>query len=180
MAELTTPDPPGLPMASCCAVSAVAATADVREQVRERYAAAALSLRTPDSAAGCCAPSQTPGGSGDVWGAALYALGDRVQAPDTAALASLGCGNPTAVADLREGETVLDLGSGGGLDVLLSARRVGPTGIAYGLDMTDEMLALAREHQATAGVENVHWLRGHIEAIPLPAAAAIVRARAAT
>ena len=104
-----------------------------------------------------------------MFGAALYALGDREQIPDTAALASLGCGNPTAVAELHEGETVLDLGSGGGIDVLLSAKRVGPTGLAYGLDMTDEMLALARENQAKAGVENVQWLRGHIEEIPLPA-----------
>src|SRR6185369_7335223 len=88
---------------------------------------------------------------------------------DTALLASLGCGNPTAVAELREGEAVLDLGSGGGIDVLLSARRVGPTGKAYGLDMTDEMLELARANQAKAGVGNVEWLKGHIEAIPLPA-----------
>ena len=122
-----------------------------------------------DPAGGCCAPSDTFDGGSEVFGAALYALGDREQIPDTAALASLGCGNPTAVADLHEGETVLDLGSGGGIDVLLSAKRVGPTGLAYGLDMTDEMLALARENQQKAGVENVQWLRGHIEAIPLPA-----------
>jgi len=142
---------------------------DIREQVRERYAAAALQVTTTDPGAGCCAPSDTFDGGSEVFGAALYALGDREQAPDTATLASLGCGNPTAVADLHEGETVLDLGSGGGLDVLLSAKRVGPTGLAYGLDMTDEMLALARENQQKAGVENVQWLRGHIEEIPLPA-----------
>ena len=93
----------------------------------------------------------------------------RGELPDTATMASLGCGNPTAVAELSAGETVLDLGSGGGIDVLLSAKRVGPTGKAYGLDMTDEMLALARENQRKAGVENVEWLRGEIESIPLPA-----------
>ena len=105
----------------------------------------------------------------ELFGAGLYADGERDELPDTALLASLGCGNPTAMADLHAGETVLDLGSGGGIDVLLSARRVGPTGTAYGLDMTDEMLDLARANQAKAGVENVHWLKGHIEAIPLPA-----------
>jgi arsenite methyltransferase len=142
---------------------------DIREQVRERYAAAALQVTATDPGAGCCAPSDTFDGGSEVFGAALYALGDREQVPDTAALASLGCGNPTAVAELHEGETVLDLGSGGGLDVLLSAKRVGPSGLAYGLDMTDEMLALARENQQKAGVDNVQWLRGHIEAIPLAA-----------
>jgi arsenite methyltransferase len=136
----------------------------LRETVRERYAAAALAATDPTAAAGCCAPCPAePLGSG------LYADGERDELPDTAVTASLGCGNPTAVAELREGETVLDLGSGGGIDVLLSARRVGPTGIAYGLDMTDEMLELAKANQAKAGVENVHWLKGHIEAIPLPA-----------
>jgi arsenite methyltransferase len=150
---------------------------DVREQVRERYAAAARRVTSGDEGAACCAPgagcstpSEALGGGSEVFGAALYALGDREQIPDTASLASLGCGNPTAVAQLHEGETVLDLGSGGGIDVLLSAKRVGPTGLAYGLDMTDEMLALARENQQKAGVENVQWLRGHIEEIPLPAA----------
>ena len=142
---------------------------DIREQVRERYAAAALQVVTTDPGSGCCAPSESFDGGSEVFGAALYALGDREQIPDTASLASLGCGNPTAVAELHEGETVLDLGSGGGIDVLLSARRVGPTGLAYGLDMTDEMLALARENQQKAGVENVQWLRGHIEEIPLAA-----------
>jgi SAM-dependent methyltransferase len=166
MAELTSTEAPELPMASCCAPTEAD---DIREQVRRRYAAAALKLSTPDSAVGCCAPSPTCDRGAEVWGAALYTPGDREQAPDTATLASLGCGNPTAVADLRAGETVLDLGSGGGLDVLLSAKRVGPTGIAYGLDMTDEMLALAHENQTRAGIENVQWLRGQIEDIPLPA-----------
>ena len=103
-----------------------------------------------------------------VFGAALYDEGDQGELPDTATMASLGCGNPTAVAELGAGETVLDLGSGGGIDVLLSAKRVGPSGKAYGLDMTDEMLALARENQRKAGAENVEWLRGEIESIPLP------------
>ena len=137
--------------------------------MRERYAAAALQVTTTDPGAGCCAPSDTFDGGSEVFGAALYAIGDREQIPDTAALASLGCGNPTAVAELHEGETVLDLGSGGGIDVLLSAKRVGPTGLAYGLDMTDEMLELARENQPKAGVENVAVAAsGHIEEIPLP------------
>jgi ubiquinone/menaquinone biosynthesis C-methylase UbiE len=154
-----------------CAAGATTepAATDIREQVRQRYAAAALQVTNTDPEAGCCAPSDTFDGGSEVFGAALYAIGDREQIPDTAALASLGCGNPTAVAELHEGETVLDLGSGGGLDVLLSAKRVGPTGLAYGLDMTDEMLALARENQQKAGIENVQWLRGHIEEIPLPA-----------
>jgi arsenite methyltransferase len=153
MAELTPPDASDTP--------------DIREQVRERYAAAAFQVTATDPGAGCCAPSETFDGGSDVFGAALYELGDRDEIPDTASLASLGCGNPTAVAELHEGETVLDLGSGGGLDVLLSAKRVGPTGLAYGLDMTDEMLALARENQRKSGVQNVQWLRGHIEQIPL-------------
>jgi arsenite methyltransferase len=115
---------------------------------------------------GCCGPAvEEPG-----IGAGLYAEADRAALPDAAVLASLGCGNPTAVAELREGETVLDLGSGGGIDVLLSARRVGPAGKAYGLDMTEEMLALARRNATQAGARNVEFLKGHIEAIPLPAA----------
>jgi arsenite methyltransferase len=134
---------------------------DMREQVRARYAAAAVATTEP----GCCGA----GDQSDRFGAVLYADGDRDALPDTALLASLGCGNPTAMADLRDGMTVLDLGSGGGIDVLLSARRVAPTGTAYGLDMTDEMLELARANQAKAGITNVHWLKGHIEAIPLPA-----------
>ncbi len=142
----------------------------VREVVRERYAAAALRTSDPVQAAGCCADGAViTDEQAELFGAGLYADGERDELPDTAVLASLGCGNPTAMADLNAGETVLDLGSGGGIDVLLSARRVGPTGIAYGLDMTDEMLDLARANQAKAGIENVHWLKGHIEAIPLPA-----------
>ncbi len=141
--------------------------ADIRDQVRERYAAAATQVTMTDPGAGCCAPSDTFDGGGEVFGAALYALGDREQLPDTATLASLGCGNPTAVAELHEGETVLDLGSGGGIDVLLSAKRVGPTGKAHGLDMTDEMLALARQNARKAGVENVEFHKGYIEEIPL-------------
>jgi arsenite methyltransferase len=146
----------------------MAELSDVRERVRERYAAAATLLTTTaDPGRGCCAPSETFDGGSEVFGAALYALGDRQEVPDTAALASLGCGNPTAVAELHEGETVLDLGSGGGIDVLLSARRVGPTGKAHGLDMTDEMLELARENARKAGVENVEFHKGYIEQIPL-------------
>ncbi|HEY4897039.1 MAG TPA: arsenite methyltransferase [Solirubrobacteraceae bacterium] len=141
---------------------------DVRERVRARYAAAATQVRATDPGAGCCAPSETFDGGTQVFGAALYALADHDQLPDTATLASLGCGNPTAVAELQEGETVLDLGSGGGIDVLLSARRVGPTGMAHGLDMTEEMLTLARENAIKAGVENVEFHKGYIEAIPLP------------
>jgi SAM-dependent methyltransferase len=141
---------------------------EIRESVRERYAAAATQVATTDPATGCCAPSETFDGASEVFGAALYALSDHEQLPDTATLASLGCGNPTAVAELREGETVLDLGSGGGIDVLLSARRVGPTGKAIGLDMTDEMLELARRNAADAGARNVEFVKGHIEDIPLP------------
>jgi arsenite methyltransferase len=145
-----------------------AGATDIRETVRERYAAAATQVATTDPGAGCCAPSDAFDGGSEVFGAALYALSDHKQLPDTATLASLGCGNPTAVAELEEGETVLDLGSGGGIDVLLSAKRVGPTGKAHGLDMTDEMLALARENAKKAGVENVQFHKGYIEEIPLP------------
>jgi SAM-dependent methyltransferase len=133
---------------------------DVHETVRRHYAQAALEVLNGES---CC------GDSGD-YGAELYSALERAALPDAAVLASLGCGNPTAVAELREGERVLDLGSGGGIDVLLSARRVGPSGRAFGLDMTDEMLALARRNAAQAGATNVEWLKGQIEAIPLPAA----------
>jgi arsenite methyltransferase len=145
-------------------------TNDLREAVRERYAAAARATTDPTAEAGCCGPDPAciSNEQAKLFGGALYADGEREELPDTAVLASLGCGNPTAMADLHPGESVLDLGSGGGIDVLLSARRVGPAGIAYGLDMTDEMLELARANQAKAGVENVHWLKGHIEAIPLP------------
>jgi arsenite methyltransferase len=136
-------------------------TDTIREAVRERYAEAA-------KGASCCGSSATCADEKDVFGAQLYDAADQADLPDAAKLASLGCGNPTAVATLHEGETVLDLGSGGGIDVLLSARRVGPTGTAYGLDMTDEMLDLARANQREAGVENVEWLKGHIEEVPLP------------
>jgi len=152
----------------CDAATSATHLDDLREQVRERYAAAATQVTTTDPGAGCCAPSKTFDGGSEVFGAALYSLSDHEQLPDTAALASLGCGNPTAVAELHEGETVLDLGSGGGIDVLLSAKRVGPTGKAHGLDMTDEMLALAHANAAKAGIENVEFHKGFIEAIPLP------------
>jgi arsenite methyltransferase len=138
-------------------------TNTLREEVRARYAEAAHAVSRGQ--AGSCG-----GGSccdGD-FGEALYSSGERDSLPDAAALASLGCGNPTAVADLREGEVVLDLGSGGGIDVILSAKRVGPTGTAYGLDMTDEMLTLAQQNAREAGVTNVHFLKGMIEEIPLP------------
>jgi arsenite methyltransferase len=141
---------------------------EIREQVRARYADAALAVDRGKNA--CCGPDDCCGddGCGDErFGAALYDVTERGALPDAARLASLGCGNPTAVAELREGETVLDLGSGGGIDVLLSARRVGATGVAYGLDMTEEMLALARRNVEAAGVRNAHFLEGHIEAIPL-------------
>jgi arsenite methyltransferase len=131
---------------------------ELREQVRQRYAEAAK------AGSGCCNESCCS----EDFGEALYTAEQRGELPDAAALASLGCGNPTAVAELREGETVLDLGSGGGIDVILSAKRVGPTGFAYGLDMTDEMLALARVNAAEAGVTNVEFLKGVIEEIPLP------------
>jgi arsenite methyltransferase len=135
-------------------------TDQVHEMVRERYAAAAVQAGNGTGA--CCGPE-------DGIGAGLYSALERDELPDAAVLASLGCGNPTAVAELREGERVLDLGSGGGIDVLLSARRVGPSGRAFGLDMTDEMLALARRNADEAGATNVEFLKGQIEAIPLPA-----------
>jgi SAM-dependent methyltransferase len=137
----------------------------IRETVRERYGQAALRVMAGEGN-GCCGASASCGD--DPITRDLYADGETAGLPAEAVLASLGCGNPTALAELHAGETVLDLGSGGGIDVLLSARRVGPTGKAYGLDMTDEMLALARENQRRAGVENVEFLKGHIEHIPLP------------
>jgi SAM-dependent methyltransferase len=151
--------------------------AEIRERVRDRYAAAATAVAT-DRSSGCCSAGSAYAGCGpdmaltdaagnEVFGARLYA-GEDDAAPAPAIEASLGCGVPTAVADLHEGETVLDLGSGGGADVLLSARRVAPSGKAIGLDMTDEMLALAREHAAAAGVDNVEFVKGYIEEIPLP------------
>jgi arsenite methyltransferase len=148
-------------------------TADeLREEVRRRYAESALAVaegRTGDCGCGsgsCCTDAES---DATMFGEALYDAQQRGELPDAAVLASLGCGNPTAVAELHEGEVVLDLGSGGGIDVILSAKRVGPTGTAYGLDMTDEMLALARANAADAGVANVHFLKGEIEQIPLPA-----------
>ena len=135
-------------------------TDQIHEMVRDRYAAAALQATAGTGA--CCGPEEGIG-------AGLYTALERDEVPDAAVLASLGCGNPTAVADLHEGERVLDLGSGGGIDVLLSANRIGPTGRAFGLDMTDEMLALAQRNAAEAGATNVEFLKGHIEAIPLPA-----------
>jgi SAM-dependent methyltransferase len=148
MAELTTPEPAG------------DAHGDIREVVRERYAAAARTAADADDASCGCGP--------DVFGSALYDEADAQGATQAAVSASLGCGVPTAVADLHEGETVLDLGSGAGADVLISARRVGASGKAIGLDMTDEMLALARANAAQAGVDNVEFVKGYIEDIPLP------------
>jgi arsenite methyltransferase len=150
---------------------------EIRETVRERYAGAAKAAESGE--ASCCGPAGSSCGCGtsdpigieqgfEDFGAELYSLEERGTIPDAAKLASLGCGNPTAVAALNEGETVLDLGSGGGIDVLLSARRVGPTGKTYGLDMTDEMLDLARRNQREAGAENVEFLKGTIEQVPLP------------
>lgn len=153
---------------------------DVRALVRQRYGEAALRVMNSQSSSccgepkadeGCC--GSTPEGSccsstgGDPITTNLYSEVEAAMIPEAAVLASLGCGNPTALAELREGEVVLDLGSGGGIDVLLSARRVGPTGFAYGLDMTDEMLALAERNRAEAGAENVKFMKGHIEEIPL-------------
>jgi arsenite methyltransferase len=149
----------------------------IRETVRDHYARAALSVLEQKSSA-CCgdACGCDAGVSGDACcsgaqsdlDAVLYSVADKAALPDAAVLASLGCGNPVAVAELREGERVLDLGSGGGIDVLLSARRVGRTGRAFGLDMTDEMLALAQRNKAEAGLDNVEFLKGVIEAVPLP------------
>jgi SAM-dependent methyltransferase len=135
-------------------------SASIHELVRERYAVAARQAETGSS---CCGPSDAS------IGAELYSALERDTLPDAAVLASLGCGNPTAVAELNEGERVLDLGSGGGIDVLLSARRVGPSGRVFGLDMTDEMLSLARRNATEAGAINVEFLKGEIEAVPLPA-----------
>jgi arsenite methyltransferase len=164
---------------------------DTRELVRETYARAAISILdgTPASCcggaapggdgppasadSGCCGSPDAAGsccGAGASFGSELYATLDRDALPSAAVLASLGCGNPNAVAELRPGETVLDLGSGGGIDVLLSARRVGPTGKVYGVDMTEEMLALANRNKREAGATNVEFLKGRIEELPLPAA----------
>jgi arsenite methyltransferase len=147
------------------------ASDELREEVRRRYAESALRVTGDREGCGCGSGACCTGGEGDSanFGEVLYDAEQRGQLPEAATLASLGCGNPTAVADLREGETVLDLGSGGGIDVILSAKRVGATGIAYGLDMTDEMLALARKNAAEAGVRNAIFLKGVIEEVPLPA-----------
>src|ERR687896_412466 len=147
---------------------------DLTSVIRDKYGAAARRVASGSGVpASCCESSGCCGGSAasscDPITSDLYDESQAAVLPEKALLASLGCGNPTALAELREGETVLDLGSGGGIDVLLSARRVGPTGKAYGLDMTEEMLELARENQRKAGVENVEFLKGYIESIPLPA-----------
>jgi arsenite methyltransferase len=155
---------------------------ELRERVRARYAQAAAAAISgacePCCGSGCGCDNDAAGGLGGghgdsdaagYFGGGLYSAGERAELPGEALAASLGCGNPVAVAELRDGETVLDLGSGGGIDVLLSARRVGPSGKAYGLDMTAEMLDLARASAARAGARNVEFLAGHIEAIPLPA-----------
>jgi len=157
-------------------------TSELREAVRARYAEAARAVLEPKPgvAASCCGSSATESccgtgsaalDSADCFGGPLYGEGETDGLPEEAVLASLGCGNPLAVAELREGERVLDLGSGGGIDVLLSARRVGPSGFAYGVDMTEDMLALARANAAKAGASNVEFLEGEIEAVPLPDAA---------
>jgi len=143
----------------------------LREAVRTRYAAAASAASSATASVGCCeSTSSCCGSAGDasVITSQLYTIDEVGELPTAALLASLGCGNPTALAELKPGEVVLDLGSGGGIDVLLSARRVGPTGFAYGLDMTDEMLELARRNAAEQGVANVQFLKGEIEHIPLP------------
>jgi len=148
--------------------------ATVRETVKEKYGAAARRVLEVGETAGCCGPVSSCCGAAPASGTTdpitsnLYLRGETAELPSAAVLASLGCGNPTALAELHPGEVVLDLGSGGGIDVLLSARRVGPTGKAYGLDMTEEMLALARRNAAEAGATNVEFLQGHIEQIPLP------------
>src|SRR5664279_342892 len=139
---------------------------DIKATVKQRYGEAAL--RAQSGATSSCCGGSCGCGTDDPITSNLYSLSQTDQLPEAAVLASLGCGNPTALAELREGETVLDLGSGGGIDVLLSAKRVGPAGKAYGLDMTDEMLDLARRNQQEAGVTNVEFLKGQIEAIPLP------------
>jgi arsenite methyltransferase len=140
---------------------------NLKATVRERYGQAARQV-AEGAKTSCCSTSCCGGTAEDPITSNLYTEAETATLPEKAVLASLGCGNPTALAELHEGDVVLDLGSGGGIDVLLSAKRVGPTGKAYGLDMTDEMLALARENQRKAGVNNVEFLEGEIEAIPLP------------
>jgi arsenite methyltransferase len=144
----------------------------IHEIVRDHYTAAAVRVGSSGSCCGSeasCGSRESCCGTAEETSPILYSVVERNELPEAAVLASLGCGNPTAVAELREGERVLDLGSGGGIDVLLSARRVGPMGRAFGLDMTDEMLALARRNAAEAGFENVEFLKGEIESVPLPA-----------
>ncbi len=150
----------------------MADSAQTVELVRSRYAAAAVTVTGGDDCgSGCCGGAAASIEVDESFGAGLYAPADTDALPERAVLASLGCGNPTTVADLRPGERVLDLGSGGGIDVLLSARRVGPSGFAYGVDMTEEMLELARANASRAGATNVEFRRGRIEAVPLPDAA---------
>jgi arsenite methyltransferase len=153
------------------------ATEELRERVRSRYAEAARAVLAPgtgqagcceSSAGSCCGPDPAAAETVGWFSTGLYRPGETDGLPEEAVLASLGCGNPLAVAELREGERVLDLGSGGGIDVLLSARRVGPAGFAYGVDMTDDMLALARQNAARAGAGNVKFVKGTIEDVPLP------------
>ena len=147
-------------------MSTTGTKSDIKEVVKEKYAEAALRVTTGGSS--CCGANAANPECWDPITSNLYDATQIGQIPEQALLASLGCGNPTALAKLNPGETVLDLGSGGGIDVLLSARRVGPTGKAYGLDMTDEMLALANENKRKSGIENVEFLKGEIENIPLP------------
>jgi arsenite methyltransferase len=142
-------------------------THDLKATVRERYAQSAREV-AEGAKTSCCSTTCCGGSAEDPITSNLYSQAERAALPEKAVLASLGCGNPTALAELHEGEVVLDLGSGGGIDVLLSAKRVGSRGKAYGLDMTDEMLALARENQQKAGIQNVEFLKGEIESIPLP------------
>jgi SAM-dependent methyltransferase len=158
--------------ASCCCGGEAERTAspDVRDAVKKRYGQAVQAV-VGGKKPSCCGSSASGMGGTDPITRDLYVESETAGLPEEALLASFGCGNPTALAELRPGEVVLDLGSGGGIDVLLSAKRVGPTGKAYGLDMTDEMLDLAQKNKAKAGVTNVEFLRGTIEAIPLPAAA---------
>jgi arsenite methyltransferase len=144
----------------------MSATNEIREVVKKRYGEAARQVRNGRTS--CCGTRASDSSCCDPITSNLYAADEAGAIPGDALKASLGCGNPTALAELKTGETVLDLGSGGGIDVLLSARRVGPTGKAFGLDMTDDMLALAEENKAKSGLENVHFLKGEIESIPLP------------
>jgi len=157
-----------LPVSSCCSPEPVEihSPEDLREVVKQRYGDAVKAV-TRGAKASCCGSASGLGGTDPIT-RDLYATSEMSDIPEDALLASFGCGNPTALAELKPGETVLDLGSGGGIDVLLSAKRVGPTGKAYGLDMTDEMLALANKNKAAAGATNVEFLRGNIEDIPLP------------